>query len=161
MDVYLVQHGQALSEQRDPQRPLSEEGRAAATRMADHLAGLGTQLIDPPIAEVRHSGKLRAQQTAEVFAQALCAHVRPTACEGMGPKDDPRTIYEELAAKRDRDGAVLLVGHLPHLARLAGRLLAGDAEKTPVRFVNAAVLKIGPADDGWAVEWYLTSACVR
>ena len=161
MDVYLVQHGQALSAEQDPQRPLSEEGRAAATKMADHLAGLGAQLIDPPIAEVRHSGKLRAQQTAEIFAQALCPHVRATAREGMNPKDDPRVIYEELATKREQNGALLLIGHLPHLARLAGRLLTGDAEKTPVRFVNAAVLKIGPADDGWAVEWYLTPACVR
>ena len=161
MDVYLVQHGQALSAEQDSQRPLSEQGRAAATKMADHLAALGTRLIDPPIAEVRHSGKLRAQQTAELFAQALCPHIRPTARENMNPKDDPRVIYEELTTKREQDGALLLVGHLPHLARLAGLLLTGDAEKAPVRFVNAAVLKIGPADDGWAVEWYLTPACVR
>ena len=161
MDVYLVQHGQALSAEQDSQRPLSEEGRAATTKMADHLAVLGTQLIDPPIAEVRHSGKLRAQQTGEIFAPALCPHVRPTAYEGMNPKDDPRVVYEELATKREQDGALLLVGHLPHLACLAGLLLTGDAEKTPVRFVNAAVLKICPADDGWAVEWYLTPAGVR
>jgi len=161
MDVYLVQHGQALSEEQDPQRPLSEQGRAAATKMADHLAALDTHLIDPPIVEVRHSGKLRAQQTAEIFARALCPHGRPTAREGMSPQDDPHLIYEELAAKRERDGALLLVGHLPHLARLAGLLLTGDAKKTPVRFVNAAVLKICPVEDGWAIEWYLTPACVR
>ena len=161
MDVYLVQHGQALSAEQDPQRPLSEQGRAAATKMADHLAALDTHLIGPPIAEVRHSGKLRAQQTAEIFARALCPHVGPTAHEGMSPKDDPRVIYEELATKREQDGTLLLVGHLPHLARLAGLLLTGDAKKTPVRFVNAAVLKIRPAHDGWAVEWYLTPACVQ
>jgi phosphohistidine phosphatase len=161
MDVYLVQHGQALSAEQDPQRPLSEAGRAAATKMADHLAALGTRLINPPIAEVRHSGKLRAQQTAETFAQALCPHVRPAACEGMNPKDDPRVVHEELTAKREQDGALLLVGHLPHLARLAGLLLTEDAERTPVRLVNAAVLTIGSADEGWAVEWYVTPACVR
>ena len=161
MDIYMVQHGQALPAEQDPQRPLSAAGRAAATKMADYLAPLGTQLIDPPIAEVRHSGKLRAQQTAEIFAQALCPYARPTARENMSPKDDPRMIYDELATKRGTDGALLLVGHLPHLARLVGLLLTEDAEKTPVRLVNAAILKIGPADDGWAVEWYLTPACVR
>lgn len=161
MDVYLVQHGQALSAEQDPERPLSEEGRAAAMRVADHLAALGRHCVDPPIAEVRHSGKLRARQTAEVFAQALCPHLTPTACEGMSPSDDPQRVFEELAADRDRDAALLLVGHLPHLARLAGLLLTGEAGKTPVRVVNAGVLKIGWAPDGWVVEWYVTPGCVR
>jgi phosphohistidine phosphatase len=161
MDVYLVQHGQALAAEQDPERPLSEGGRAAAVKVADYLAAPGTELIDPPIAEVRHSGKLRAEQTAEIYAQALCPHLSPATAEEMNPKDDPRVIYEELAAKLDLDLALLLVGHLPHLARLAGLLLTGDAEKTPVRFVNAAVLKISSAPDGWAVEWYVTPACVR
>lgn len=161
MDVYLVQHGQALSAEQDPQRPLSEEGRAAAAKVAGHLAALGTDLISPPIAEVRHSGKLRAQQTADIFARALSPHVSPTACADMNPNDDPRAIYEELTAGRDRERAVLLAGHLPHLARLAGLLLTGDAEKTPVRLVNAAVLKLGFAQDDWTVNWYVTPACVR
>ena len=90
MDIYLIQHGQALSAEQDPQRPLSEEGRVATARVADHLAALGTRLISPPITQVRHSGKLRAQQTAEIYARALCPDVVPEPVEGMNPKDDPR-----------------------------------------------------------------------
>ena len=47
---------QALAAELDPQRPLSEEGRAAVAKLAGYLAALGTQLLDPPITEVRHSG---------------------------------------------------------------------------------------------------------
>lgn len=161
MDIYLVQHGQALSAEQDPQRPLSDEGRAAAQKVADHLAALGTGLIGPPITQVRHSGKLRAQQTAEIYARALCPNVVPEPVEDMSPKDDPRLVYEELTARRERDEALLVVGHLPHLARLAGLLLTEDAEKTPVRFANAGVLKISFGLEGWAVQWYITPACVR
>lgn len=161
MDVYLVQHGQALAAEQDPERPLSEEGRAAAVKVADYLAAQGTELIDPPIAEVRHSRKLRAEQTAEIYAQALCPHVKLATVEGMNPKDDPRVVYRELAAGHDLDLALLLVGHLPHLGRLAGLLLTGDAERTPVRFANTAVLKISSTPNGWAVDWYITPACVR
>jgi phosphohistidine phosphatase len=160
MDVYLAQHGQALSADQDPQRPLSEEGRAAARKVADHLAALGTRFISPAITQVRHSGKLRAQQTAEIYARALCPDVVPETVEGMSPKDDPHTVYEELTARRERDEALLLVGHLPHLARLAGLLLTGDAEKIPVRFANAGVLKISFGPEGWAVQWYVTPAGV-
>jgi phosphohistidine phosphatase len=160
MDIYLVQHGQALPKEQDPQRPLSDEGRAATAGVAEHLAARAAQPIDPPISEVRHSGKLRARQTAEILAGVLCPEATLTVVEGMNPEDDPRTIYDELSSGRDRPGAVMLVGHLPHLGRLAGLLLAGDAHKTPIGFANAGVLKICPAPTGWAVKWYLTPACV-
>ena len=159
MDIYLVQHGQALSEEQDAQRPLSDEGRKAVTRMAEFLAARTSRLIETPIQELRHSGKLRAQQTAEILAGSLCPQATLTAAEGMNPADDPRVVYDELAIGRDRPGAIMWVGHLPHLGRLAGLLLAGDAEKVPVQFVNAGMLKVCPALTGWTVAWYLTPAC--
>ncbi len=161
MDVYLVQHGVACSKEQDPQRPLTDQGRGVAAKVADYLAARANRLIDPPIAQVRHSGKLRARQTAEILVQALCPQITPIAGVDMAPKDNPRTIYNELQPVREQPGAWLLVGHLPHLAKLAGLLLTGDANKTPVRFVNAAVLKICPSDTGWAVAWYVTPDCAQ
>ncbi len=160
MDVYLIQHGEAVSEERDPTRPLSEAGRAAVAKIANYLAPCGLRLIDPPIVEVRHSGKLRAQQTADILAQALCPQVRPRAVDGLAPNDDPRRIQSELESRRDESAALMLVGHLPHLSRLAGLLLTGDAEKAPVRFANAAVLRLGFRASSWTVDWYVTPACV-
>jgi phosphohistidine phosphatase len=160
MDVYLVQHGEALAEEQDSRRPLSDTGRAAVARVASYLAAGRPHLIDPPIVELRHSGKLRAQETAEILGRALCPQVYPTAVEDLQPNDDPGCIRAELESRRDERTALMLVGHLPHLARLTGLLLAGDAGKSPVRFVNAAVLRIGFRNGGWAVEWYFTLACV-
>ncbi len=160
MDVYLVQHGVACAKDQDPQRPLNEQGRADVARMAGYLASRGAGLIDPPIARVGHSGKLRASQTAEILAKAVCPRIEPAAGDAMGPNDDPRTVCDEVLAARDQSGGILLVGHLPHLSRLAGLLLTDDAEKSPVRFANAAVLKLRPEGETWTVAWYLTPDCV-
>ena len=160
MDVYLVQHGEALSDEQDPQRPLSDAGRAAVEQVARYFAGRGTGVIDPPIGELRHSEKLRARETAEILGGALCPEVSPTAAEGMRPTDGPHRIGAELESRRDARTALMLVGHLPHLARLTGLLLAGDEEKSPIRFVNAAVLRLGFHDRAWAVDWYVTPSCI-
>src|SRR5688500_9788627 len=63
MRLYLVQHGEAVPEQVDPQRPLSEAGRRDVQAMARLLAGAG---IRPT--RIVHSGKRRAQETAELLA---------------------------------------------------------------------------------------------
>jgi phosphohistidine phosphatase len=161
MDVYLVQHGEAVPEEQDRQRPLSDAGRAAVAKVANYLALRVPHLSDPPITELWHSGKLRARATAEILGQALCPQIRPRAVEGMQPKDDPGAIRAELESERDQRTALMLVGHLPHLARLVGLLLADDAEKSPVRFVNAGVLRLSYRDGTWAVDWLMTPACVR
>jgi len=64
MHVYLVRHGDAKSEEVDPERPLSDRGWAEVERVAKHVGQLRL-----PLAEIRHSGKLRARQTAETFAK--------------------------------------------------------------------------------------------
>ena len=35
MDLYLIQHGQATTETEDPERPLTDAGRAAVQRVAN------------------------------------------------------------------------------------------------------------------------------
>ena len=160
MDIYLVQHAQALAEDQDPQRPLSDQGRRSITKVADYLAGRAAEMIDPPISAIYHIGKLRAQQTAEIIARAIAPTVTPTAIENINPKDDPNIIYHQLMADRERPEAIMLIGHLPYLAGLAGLLLSQDADKAPIKFTNAGVLKIRPTENLWAVDWYLTPMCV-
>ena len=63
MRLYLVQHGDAIPERVDPERPLSAKGRRDVEAVARLLASAGTRAV-----RVAHSGKLRAQQTAEVLA---------------------------------------------------------------------------------------------
>ena len=64
--LYLVRHGEATSEEQNPARPLTEPGAKEVEQIAAWFTS--TKL---PVDEIRHSGKLRAQQTAEIFAQYL------------------------------------------------------------------------------------------
>jgi phosphohistidine phosphatase len=59
MDLYLMQHGQATTETEDPERPLTDAGRAAVQRVAKRA-----RAADVRISGCLHSGKLRAEQTA-------------------------------------------------------------------------------------------------
>ena len=160
MDVYLVRHADAVSEEQDPERPLSPAGRETAERLARHVASL-RPLLEPPIAEVLHSGKRRAEQTAAIFAAALSPTAAPTVASGLKPNDEPRPIAKMLEKRRREDSAIMLVGHLPHLERLTGLLVAGDAECAVVRFEKSALLKLVPreSEPGWTIAAYLTPAC--
>ena len=68
MRLYLVQHGNSVLEQADPQRPLSTMGRRQVEAIARLLVSAG---VRPE--RITHSGNPRAQQTAELLANALAA----------------------------------------------------------------------------------------
>lgn len=148
MRIYLVQHGEAVAEAEDPKRPLSPAGAAAVQRMADwaHRHGL-------PVTTVLHSGKLRAAQTAQTFASELEVPNGLRESEGLKPKDDPREVAKRLTQLGE---GAMLVGHLPHLSRLAGLLLAGDPDASPVAFRNAGIVCLesaGERDARWSLAW--------
>ena len=66
MRVYLVQHGESRPEEEDPQRSLTDEGVRNVEKIARFLRPLGLKLET-----IWHSGKPRAQQTAELLADAV------------------------------------------------------------------------------------------
>jgi phosphohistidine phosphatase len=149
MDLYLVQHAEAKSEQEDPLRPLSAKGRDDITRVAAYLAQLNI-----PVTKIFHSTKLRAKQTAEIVFE----HLRPgrgmSEADGLSPLDEPAIWAGRL---RDLPDGVILVGHLPHLARLASLLLCGDTGKNIVSFKMAGIVCLGRDDTGvWSLQWMLT-----
>ena len=147
MEVYLVQHGEAKPESEDPERPLTYTGRTQVEAAARHIAACGVAA-----SKILHSGKLRARQTAGIFAQYLDPAVTIVEQEGLGPKDDPRDIEQLLMRSSE---PVMIVGHLPHLSRLAALLVLGDADRTVVSFQMGGVVCLGSGDDGWTVRWAL------
>lgn len=144
MDLFLVQHGEAKSKAEDPDRPLTERGVETVRRMAIWASQAGIVL-----AQIRHSGKRRAQQTAEIFAERLNPGNGVIATEGMGPNDDVHSASQKLASET---GSLMLVGHLPFLSRLAGLLLTGDPETEVVRFRNAGIVRLRRDDERWSVD---------
>ena len=130
--LYLVRHGEAKPEEEDPERGLTEAGHSNVRRMVRWVATSGIR-----VDEIRHSGKLRAQQTAEVFAEALGTQAQ--AVSGLAPKDDVASIVTGI---KSEDGDIMLVGHLPFLERLAALLTAGDADASHVALDAGALLEL-------------------
>ena len=152
MMLYLMQHAQAVPEEVDPQRPLSQEGRAAVGRVAARAAQQALA-----IEHIYHSGKLRARQTAELLAAALHLEKQVEALEGLNPKDraEPLARWLRVETQRPAAGGLVLVSHLPLLDRLASLLVAGDEEMGVIAFQYAALVALAPKGDGkhFAVQW--------
>jgi phosphohistidine phosphatase len=148
MNVYLVQHGEAQPKSADPARPLTERGGQDAQRVAAFAARLGVE-----VGQIRHSGKTRAEQTAAVFGQALSPPGGVAAVPGLAPLDDVRPVADALAGESQ---PMMLVGHLPFMARLAGLLVTGDPDRPVVQFRKAGVVCLAREDDRWVVAWVLT-----
>lgn len=148
MFLYLVQHAEARREEEDPSRDLTEKGRLDIESVSHYLQRLNIQ-----VRQIFHSGKTRAQSTAHVLAQ----HLRPPAgaseAPGLAPLDDPE-IWAGRIAKMDAD--ILVVGHLPHLGKLAALLMTGDKEKSIINFQMGGAVCLKRMDAGqWAVEWMI------
>ena len=147
MRVYLVQHGLAKDESEDAARPLSAQGREDVTRTAGFLS----LFEKPKPAKILHSGKLRAEQTAEMFAEAW-GGVSVEKTLDLAPNDDASTWSAHLSSMTDD---VMLVGHLPHLQRLAGLLICGDVSREAVHFRNGGVVCLEKRESGWSVLWQI------
>jgi phosphohistidine phosphatase len=142
VSLYLVQHGQAKTKTEDPERPLTDQGAGEVARVAHQAVDVaGVRPI-----RVGHSGKTRARQTAEVWAGLL--GVGAEGADGLDPNDDPRTWAERLGPSSED---LLLVGHLPHLGRLAALLVTGSPDPPLVRFHPGGLVGLDQADTGWVI----------
>jgi len=148
MKVYLVQHGEAEPKSADPARPLTERGRREVRQVAAFASRLDLQ-----IGQIRHSGKTRAEQTAVILGEALRPPCGVVPIPGLAPDDDVQPVADALMAGSQ---PVMLVGHLPSLTRLAGRLLMGDPDRPAVAFRYAAIVCLLGEGGHWSVAWILT-----
>ncbi len=148
MLIFLVQHGEAKSEVEDPERPLTEMGAAEVQRMAAWAARVG---VSP--AQIRHSGKRRTEETAAILAEHLAPSEGALAVSGLKPRDNVQPLAEAL---QDEPASLMLVGHLPHLSRLASQLVEGDPEAAVLQFRNAGVVCLSREAGIWSVAWAVT-----
>jgi phosphohistidine phosphatase len=154
MRVYLVQHGESKSEEEDPQRRLTDKGIGEVQNVANFLRPLKLA-----VDAIWHSGKARAQQTAELLADAVWAQDRLVEREGLGPKDQVGAAKDAL---EQTGGDVMLVGHLPFLGKLLALLLTGSEKNDIVEFQFGGVVCIERRDDEkWKVAWMITPALLH
>jgi phosphohistidine phosphatase len=151
MNLLLVQHAQAKSKEMDPERPLTEKGMQDIRRVAGFLE----MSSDLNIANIFHSGKTRARQTAEALGDFLKPQEGIHEVEGLNPLADPAIWAQRLAAEA---ADLALVGHLPHMSRTASLLLAGDPQKEIIAFQQGGVVCLTRTSEGtaWSLGWMVT-----
>jgi phosphohistidine phosphatase len=148
MRLYLVQHGAALPSEVDPARLLSESGRRDVQAIAEFLKGAGIR-----VERVWHSGKSRAEQTAQLLAKAVMPRGKIEKVGGIGPNDDVAGFVSD-ADVWEQD--ILVAGHLPFLSRLVALLVAGDPEHEIVGFLPGSVVCLERCGvDRWLLLWML------
>ena len=146
MSLYLVQHGEATSEEVNPLRPLSEKGRSDGVKVAGFMKNAGVKA-----GEIWHSTKLRAKETAGILAETLV--LKAIEKEGLAPNDPPALWIEEINKARE---SIIIVGHLPFLQRFASLLLTGSESREVVRFRQGGVVCLEKTDSGWSIAWMVT-----
>jgi len=129
--IFLVQHGEAKTKEEDPERGLTEKGKRDSEKVAKFLTEKGIE-----VKTIYHSGKKRAEETALIYAKFLNPE-KVEKTENMNPLDAPSFWAERLKKAEEN---MMLVGHLPHLSKLASFLLTGDTEKEIIKFEYAGCL---------------------
>ena len=144
MAMCFVQHGLALQKGIDPNRPLSEKGRKEIECISAYLRKMGVT-----VKKVCHSGKARAKETAQIFADQI-GDSNVYELSGMNPNDN---VIEFTAVLNEDD--TLYVGHLPHLGKLISYLTTGDEDAGVVAYVNGGIVCVKKDSTGHHIDWYL------
>jgi phosphohistidine phosphatase len=127
-------------------RPLSAAGRVAVARLAADVAARG---VRPDV--IWHSGKLRARQTAELFWRATNPLAELSATRSLQPDDPPDWMRDRLAGETR---TIMLVGHMPHLARLLHALRC-DRAYEPRDFPLHGCVALAAEGNAWKELWRL------
>lgn len=155
MEIYLMQHGQAFSEEADPERSLTPEGEHQIDKSGRALRKMGVAFD-----LIVTSPKKRARQTAHIVAKHVsypADDIKTT--ETLQPKSTGSEAITFLRAYEDKR-SVLMAGHLPSLGEIASALLAEGVD-VPIHFEMGGVCRIdvdlrqaGPGE----LQWYLKPA---
>jgi len=154
MKLYLVQHGEACAKEIDPDRPLTDQGKADVEQVAAFLKRATIQ-----VERVIHSGKLRADQTAERLANAIAPGVELESSGIINPNDNPKA-FDWQSDSWDRD--TLVVGHLPFMAKLVSHLLIEDENKLITAWQPGSIVCL-QRENGthWRLNWMIRPELLR
>jgi phosphohistidine phosphatase len=154
MTLYLVRHGEAERGSDDAERALTGDGRAEVETVARVVAATGVE-----VGMILRSGRRRAAQTAELWAEVLTPSPPIEERPGLDPMADPRDARSFIGAAGGE--SLMFVGHLPHLSRLASLLVTGDAEEEFVALPTGGVVCLQQDGGHWRIRWLLTPALAR
>jgi len=147
MQLYIMRHGQAATPDGAMESELTRAGRLAieqlAVRFSQSLSQQGLSL-----STIFHSGKKRAEQTANIMAKSIIANTGCSILAGMRPNDDPQNIIETI---NHWQAPTLIVSHLPFIPRL-GEILAGsNAEVRTIDILPGTIITLQPSNHHWQI----------
>jgi len=147
MRLYLVQHGKALSEDIDPKRPLSEEGKKDTERIAKFLKGK----IDLDV--IWHSEKLRTKETAQTLAEYLLPKEGLKELKRLLPLDPVESLLRKIIGERKN---IMIVSHLPFLQKLSSLILTGSENYNLINFSQAGCVYLEEREEIFGISWVVT-----
>ena len=153
MEIYLMQHGDYVSKEQDPEESLSPEGKDKMNKIAQALTR-----IDIKIDQIITSPKKRARETAEIVATSVGSSpekiVETPLVKALTPPQETIEYLGQFAHLK----SLLIVGHLPSLARITSYLLM-DGSQEMIHFERGGIARIDveslPTRAG-QLRWYLT-----
>jgi phosphohistidine phosphatase len=152
VDLYFFRHAKAVSrtawDRDDSERPLAEQGREEAARMAGFVAKLGLA-IDAIVS----SPYARAYASAEIMAQHLNMHERLISDERVIPGFDLEELSDILSDYPDAR-ALMFVGHEPDFSNIVARLVGGRVvfKKGGMAYVECPESSLKRATLVWLVQ---------
>jgi phosphohistidine phosphatase len=145
MKLFLVRHGEYIPENINPEKPLSDKGRNDIEKLGQKLKDKGYK-----VNEIFHSGKLRAKQTAEILEKHVLMNGEISEQEGLNPDDDIKPWAEKI---NNYSGDLMLVGHLPFMAKLSSFLINNTENEFTFEFNPGTTAVLSKSPEGkWILE---------
>jgi phosphohistidine phosphatase len=146
--LFLVQHAKAASKDVDPERPLTEAGKRDIQEVSGFIKRLNLS-VDC----LWHSGKQRAEQTAEALGKVIEVRKETIARDGLSPNDNVTAIRNEIISGRQD---IMIVGHQPFVSKLASLLLTGSELSGTVAFKQGSIVCLNCYQENqWQLDWMI------
>jgi phosphohistidine phosphatase len=164
VEILLVRHAvaeeaAAAGARADARRRLTREGRR---RM--RLGAAGLRALVPAVELVASSPLVRAEETARIVAAGygIAASARVTL-PALAPGTRPAVAAAWIRARRAAGarGPLALVGHEPHLSRLAAHLLGARRSPFTFRKGGACLIELPPGRGTAVLRWLLGARALR
>lgn len=147
MKLFCVRHGRAEQlPDRTGERPLTQEGVNEVSKLATYLKHRGVH-----VTHLMHSGKLRAQQSAEILA--VLEDQTAEVCTLLRSDHPIQLLIDRIQEWHDD---TMLVGHMPFMSQLVSTLILGKYSYDILRFVPGTVVCLERIENRqWILNWII------
>ncbi|WP_264435832.1 phosphohistidine phosphatase SixA [Coxiella endosymbiont of Dermacentor marginatus] len=147
MKLFCVRHGRAEQlPDHTGERSLTQEGINEVSKLAAYLKHRGVY-----VTHLMHSGKLRAQQSAEILA--VLEHQTVEVCALLRSDHSIKLLIDLIQEWNDD---TMLVGHMPFMSQLVSTLILGKYSYDILRFLPGTIVCLERIENHrWILNWVI------